>query len=38
VPDGALAVSSEFQQMSSNRVQAVMIREASVSFEGVQQF
>jgi hypothetical protein len=38
VPDGVLAVSSELQQMWSNNVQAVMIREAGVSFEDVQQF
>ena len=38
VPDGALAVSGEFQQMCSNSVQAVMIREAGVRLEGVQQF
>ena len=36
--DGALMVSSEFQQMCSNGVQAVMVREASVGFECVQQF
>jgi hypothetical protein len=32
VSDGALAVSGEFQQVRSNSVQAVMIREAGVSF------
>jgi len=30
VPDGTVAVSSEFQQMCSNGVQAVMILEAGI--------
>jgi hypothetical protein len=36
--DGTIAISSKFQQMRSNSVQAVMIREADIRFERVRQF